>query len=96
MNTLFRTGDYIKGVNNGYSITNQYMRCAIVLNGDIKKDYHVMMSIRVIDHDDERYIGEEFKVENDDNLFCLIDNALSSEDICSNEELIDFINNSVT
>lgn len=67
----FKDGDIIKGLeHNGYTITNQKMKKAVVLS-TWKSSYgdHGRMTIRIISHDDEDYIGKEFYVDNTKEQF---------------------------
>lgn len=65
---LFEIGDIICGIkNNGYSITNERMKKA-----EVVRIYDKGMSIKILEHEDDKEISNIFPVLNNDKQFKLV------------------------
>lgn len=67
---MFKVGDMIAGLKNGYNCAGEGMLKAEVV---YTRGYPVTMGIRVLDHIDKTDIGAEVEVENRDSYFKLLD-----------------------
>lgn len=72
---MFRVGDIIKGNSYNYGITDFAMQKAKIIkllppSGD--DDNRPRMIIEILEYQDDRYIGHQYVVDNDEKDFLLI------------------------
>lgn len=68
---MFKVGDMIKGLNNGYLWSCEDMLRAEVI---YKNGYPATMGIRILKHVNPALIGKEMEVEDRESMFELIAN----------------------
>lgn len=74
--TPFKVGDIICGTfNNGYSVTNERMKKAEVIN---LFNHGYGMTIKILEHENKSKISEEYNVKNSDQKFKLVKPANKS------------------
>ena len=67
---MFKVGDMIAGLDDGYLNANENMKKAEVI---YKNGYPATMGIRILEHTNEKCIGLEVEIEDRDTMFKLIE-----------------------